>query len=184
MSNEYHDLMNSAYESSHDKASQTAKDYGYEFDKDLSDGKRKVFVKDGKPTIAYSGTRDKKDLVTDAALALGLYKHTKRYKQNQKHAAKVRAKYGDGNLTTVGHSLGGKDAETVGANKVITYNKGGGIKDIGRKNIKNQTDIRNKFDPISLVSLSQKGGKRKTIKNKLKNVHKVLRNHSLGSLRK
>ena len=62
--------------------------------------------------------------------------------------------------------------------KVITYNKGIGINQIGKKINPNQTDIRHKKDLISLLNLTQHGGKKIEINNK----QNLISAHKLKSL--
>lgn len=153
------DFLDASYKSNK-HASKVAKKHGYTLDKELSGSRHKVFVnKKGEPTAVYRGTKTKRDVIAVAGLATGLFKHTKRYKQTQKDTKKIKEKYKGKSLTAAGHSLGGKLAEGVGAKKVITYNKAIGIKDIGRKRSKGQVDIRNKLDPVSALSFTQREGK-------------------------
>ena len=73
----------------------------------------------------------------------------------------VEDKYGKP-ANVFGHSLGGSLAEKSDANgKILTYNTGAGILDIGRSIPKNQTDYRNKNDVVSLLSLTQNHDKGK-----------------------
>lgn len=90
----------------------------YTIDPELSNRNRTTYVHNdtGKATIAYRGTdlSSKKtrggDLGTDALLALGLQDLSARFRNAKKHARNAVAKYGVGNVDTVGHSLGGSQS--------------------------------------------------------------------------
>jgi hypothetical protein len=138
----------------------------HKLDMDLSTDRHKVYAPiDGlkhKPIIAYRGTANKrKDVVSDIALAFGLEKHNKRFKNSKKVNEQVKKKYQTDSNILVGHSLGGSLAEKSkkAADKVITYNKGAGLGDIGKKIGKNQLDIRHKNDLVSLLANTQKSRK-------------------------
>ena len=132
---------------------------GYKYDPELSTNESKVFLdKKGRPNIAFRGSKRIIDdfLGSDVKLALGLEKYDKRFQEAQKLTKLVEDKYGQP-ANVFGHSLGGSLAEKSGAHgKIITYNKGAGILDIGKTIPKNQTDIRNRNDVVSLLSLTQK----------------------------
>lgn len=155
---------------------------GYTKDKELS-GQRTQVYKDetGKATVVHRGTKGLKDIGTDLYISLGgNIKNTDRYKHSKMISDKARDKYG--NITNIGHSLGGKLAETTGQKQdnIITYNKATVLTDIGKRRKANQTDIRHKNDIVSLISTTQKGGKTKTLKNKTKN---ALTAHNTSNLK-
>ena len=157
--NSLRDLLDSSY---HDnkKAHLIGEKYGYVLDHELSTKNHKVYTdKEGRPTIVFRGTASKGDVMTDVALATGHHKRTPKYKRSQKTVAKVRTKYPDKELTAVGHSLWGKLAEGVCADKVVTYNKAIGSKDIGRKRGRKQVDVRDQYDPVSSLIFTQRRGK-------------------------
>ena len=138
---------------------------GYKIDRDLSNRKHKVFLdKDNKPTVAFTGTRNFADVITDGALALGLGGFTNRFKESKRVVDNVRKKYNQP-VTTVGDSLGGTLAEHAASkrDKVITVDKGVGIFGIGKKIKNNQTDIRSSNDLVSLLSLTQRAKNRITV---------------------
>jgi hypothetical protein len=62
-------------------------------------------------------------------------------------------KYGKENVTTIGHSLGAKLAADVGgkSKEIITYNKPIIPQEILRQTRKNETSIRTKMDPVSIL---------------------------------
>jgi hypothetical protein len=174
------DILTASYQPQREAESTLAK-RGYKYDNELSSMESKVFVdpKTGKPSIAYRGsTRASDFLYEDPALALG-YK-TEKQKKAEKLAKDVEIKYGQP-ADTYGHSLGGYRAEKSSTGgKVYTYNKGAGLSDIGKKIPKTQTDIRTDKDVVSLLSLTQRGGKRKTISTPL--TSNVLSSHSISEL--
>lgn len=174
---ELEDLIKASYKKSTD-AQKIGSKYGLTLDSKLSSPEQKVFIdKKGKPIIAYRGssssnlknfTRDW--LISDVGILTGTSKYDPRIKRSKDVYKKVKEKYSGKTPTLIGHSLGGHIAELVGESnkdlkKVITYNKGAGIGDIGKKINKNQTDIRTGSDLISALSLTQKGGKKITVKN-------------------
>jgi len=159
-------LIKSSYAGTNE-AESIGRQLGYKLDRDLSNRKHKVFTdENNKPIVAYTGTRTLGDWVTDGALAVGLGGYTQRFKESKRVADKARQKYGQP-LSIVGDSLGGSLAEHSAnkKDKVITTSKGVGLFGIGKKINKNQTDIRAPLDVVSLLSLTQSGGKKKTIPN-------------------
>ena len=92
---------------------------------------------------------------------------------------KTKKKY-DKDPNLYGHSLGGaliSNAKTTGT--ITTFNKGSGLGDFGKKIKKNQTDIRTSGDLVSLISKTQKGKNKLTIKN-----DNILKSHGLVNLKK
>jgi hypothetical protein len=139
-------------------ASKTLAKHGYTLDKKLSTNESKVFIDNvGNPNIAFRGSTTAKDwLISDPLLGLGFERFDPRVKQAKQLTKQVEKKYGKP-VDVFGHSLGGALAERSGASgKIITYNKGAGIEDIGKTIPKNQTDIRAKSDIVSALSLTQK----------------------------
>jgi hypothetical protein len=88
---------------------------GWQKDVQLSGPDHAVFHKDGKAKIAYRGTnvKNKRDLGTDALIALGLQDKSSRMKRAVRTADQVTAKYGKGNVSLTGHSLGGSQSQYV-----------------------------------------------------------------------
>lgn len=135
---------------SNDKAEKELQKSGYTLDKELSGQRAKVYVdKNGKPTIAYRGTHNLKDLWTDLAIPLGFAHKTNRVKHAKMVAKQVEEKYGQ-KANAVGHSLGGYLAEVSGAGgDVVTFNKAS----VGApKRNAHQIDIRTKKDIVSLMT--------------------------------
>lgn len=155
---------------------------GYKRDDSLSGQRAQVYTNaEGKAVVVHRGTSGIHDMVTDAQLSVGLGKHSARVKHAKKVQREAETKYGAGNTTTMGHSLGGYLAEKSASkeSKVITLNKAALLKDIGKQIKQNQTDIRTEEDLVSKLSFNQKGGKRVTIKSTTKN---PLKEHTLNVL--
>ena len=137
-----------------DKAEQELKKSGYTLDKDLSGKRAKVYTdSEGKPTIAYRGTQNFHDVITDFAIPLGLAQRTKRMAHSKTLAKKVEEKYGQ-SANAVGHSLGGYLAENSGAHgSIVTFNKAS----VGSRNKNDkQVDIRTKRDLVSMFTPKKK----------------------------
>lgn len=136
------------------QAEEELKKSGLTLDKDLSGKRAKVYTDvNGQPTIAYRGTQNFHDVLTDFAIPLGLAQHTKRMAHSKTLAKKVEEKYGQ-SANAVGHSLGGYLAENSGAHgNIATFNKAS----VGAKNKNNkQVDIRTKRDLVSLFTPKKK----------------------------
>lgn len=88
---------------------------GWQKDMQLSGPDHAVFHKDGKAKIAYRGTdvKNKRDLGTDALIALGLQDKSSRMRRAVRTADQVSAKYGKQNVSLTGHSLGGSQSQYV-----------------------------------------------------------------------
>lgn len=154
---------------------------GFEYDPELSTMENKVFFdKQGKPSIAFRGsTRVTDFLIEDPALALGI--KTPKQKKAEELVKKVETKYGKP-VDTYGHSLGGYRAETSGAKgNIYTYNKAVGLGQIGKKLPKTQTDIRTSKDIVSIGSLLQFGGNKKTIQSPV--FQSEIASHGLSNLK-
>lgn len=161
---QYKSLIDASYQGTNAGA-ETAAKQGFTMDRELSNRKQKVYTDANKnPHVVFTGTRTLGDVVTDAALAVGLGRFTQRFADSKKIVQKVKQKYGK-DVTASGHSLGGSLAEYSGAKKVITFDKGVGLGDIGKRIKKNQTDIRTTTDPVSLLALTQHGGRKVAIRD-------------------
>ena len=132
---------------------------GYNYDPELSSNDNKVFIdKNGNPNIVFRGTHKfrVKDLISDAAILTGLKSYDTRFKEAKHLTQLVENKYHKP-VDVYGSSLGGALAESTGTKgKIVTYNKGTGIFDIGKTIPQNQVDYRTTSDPISLLSTTQK----------------------------
>lgn len=167
------DILTASYQPQRE-AEQTLTKRGFKYDADLSSMESKVFYnpETNKPYIAYRGSVRVSDfLYEDPALLVG-YK-TQKQKKAEELVKKVEAKYQQP-VDVYGHSLGGYRAEKSGAlGKITTYNKATSLSDIGKTTSQKQTDIRKEGDIVSLISKTQKGGKRITQKPKIKSINIV-----------
>ena len=148
------------------------KDIGdYKIDKQLSGLRSKIYTNanTGKTVVAYRGTDNIHDMITDVNLLFD-NKNTKRFRHAQKVYDRVVNKYGKNNLILAGHSLGSSLAEEIGKknkDEIYTLNKPVTPGDIikGKRVPKNQTDIRTSIDLVSALRPLQKGKKEITIKS-------------------
>ena len=175
----FKDILKASYQPQAEAGSTLAK-YGYSYDADLSTMESKVFVDaNGKPSIAYRGsTRASDFLYEDPALFFG-YK-TEKQKKAEQLARDVETKYKKP-ADTFGHSLGSYRSEkaNTGGN-IYTFNRAVGLKDIGKTLSEKHTDIRTDKDVVSLLSLTQRGGKRSTLKTSP--FTSVIGSHSVSEL--
>lgn len=174
------DILTASYQPQRE-AEQTLAKRGYKYDPQLSTMESKVFYnpETQKPFIAYRGSTRVSDFAyEDPALAIGF--KTEKQKRAEKLAKDVEAKYNKP-ATAVGHSLGGYRAEKSGVSgDIYTFNKGAGIFDIGKKISNKQTDIRTNKDVVSLLSVGQRGGTRKTLSTPV--ATSVIGSHSVSQL--
>jgi hypothetical protein len=150
-----------------DQAARDMARKGYSLDRGLSSDDTMVFVDhDGFPTVAHRGSATWRDwLYDDAAIGIGRGNHTGRVLKSQFITAKAEAKYGHV-ANAVGHSLGGRLAENSGAGgQIFTLNKAAGLGDVFGKphSSDRQTDFRTALDPVSMLSVTQRGRQVETI---------------------
>lgn len=156
-------IFESSYKNPKEAQSQL-EEKGFKYDTELSTPKSKVFVDpQGNPHIAYRGTELNKGLKTaiediGTDFYVGLGKTTQLEKEAKKLREQVEQKYSKP-VTAYGTSLGGKIAESSGAQKVVTYNRAYGLRDVFKTTPSNQTNYRNPMDIISLPSKLNKGKK-------------------------
>jgi len=182
-SNNLKQLIDASYKTTNE-GNKIGNNLGYKLDRELSNRKHKVFIDDkGAPTVAFTGSRTAGDWISNGALLLCLAGKTDRFRDSKKLVDNVRKKYNTKSITAVGDSLGGSLAEyaTNKDYKVITNNKGVGLFGIGKKIKKGQTDIRTSNDIVSLLSNTQTGGKKITIK-KTKQIIDPFKSHSYKNL--
>lgn len=160
---------------------------GYDIDSSLS-GKRVQVYKhkeSGNAVVVHRGTQGIKDWATDAAMAVG-YERGKRFKHSKKIQKAATNKYGKENITTIGHSLGGRLAEKYHHGKndnkghIITLNKAATPYSIKKATPKNQTDVRSKYDAVSYLTKFQNNKNLINIKTKAKD---PLRSHNSNILK-
>ena len=130
---------------------------GFQRDGSLSGQRVQVYNKpDTKQTIVvHRGTQGFQDVLTDIKLAFhpSLYMKSNRFQHAKAIQEQAENKYGKENVTTVGHSLGAKLAADVSgkSKEIITYNKPIIPQEIFKQTRKNETSIRTKMDPISIL---------------------------------
>lgn len=152
-------------------------------DYSLSGKRVKVFYnrKNNQAVVVHRGTHSLTDWVkTDIPLLFG-YENGNRFKHAEKIQKKAEEKYGAKNITTIGHSLGGRIAEKVGkrSKEVITYNKAATPTSIKETTPHNQIDIKTTLDPISYLSNYQKRKNNRILVNS--KTLDLIKEHSLSS---
>lgn len=147
----------------------------FQVDKSLSGKRVKVFVDPttNRVAVVHRGTQSAKDWVTNLGMTLGT-EGGNRFKHAKKIQRAAEKKYGADNITTMGHSLGGRIAEKFGKNthQIITFNKAAIPKTMFRTVPKKQLDIRDTKDLVSMAAKTQKH----------ENPMIELQNHSRGFL--
>jgi hypothetical protein len=155
------DLLAQSYETKNKKKRKTEID-GFHIDPSLSGERVQVWYN---PTtkqavVVHRGTAGFQDVMTDARLFFG-DKSGKRFRHAENIQKKAEAKYGKEHVSTLGHSLGSSVAEKVGqdSKEVLTLNKPTTLEDLakGKKVSEKQTDVRTKYDPVSILRPYQKG---------------------------
>jgi len=114
--------------------------------------------------VAHRGTKERRDLSADAAIAFGMEKYHPRFRRAARKVKRIQEANPDYELVHTGHSLGGSLAQHTGKksgrkSEVVTFNKGAGVGSLFRTRGSNQSDYVNVYDPVSMLSLRQKGGK-------------------------
>ena len=109
--------------------------------------------------VAHRGTEGLLDWGNNAVYALGgktAYKMTPRYKEAEKVQKQAEKKYGKENVSTIGHSQGGLQAELLGgkSKEIITLNKA--TRPFESNKNKNQTDVRSGRDVVSALNPFEK----------------------------
>lgn len=162
MSADLKDLLSASYKSQKE-AQALLSSKGYTYDPALSSMTDKVFLDSyGNPLVLHRGSKRVLEdwIQSNLPLAVGAEALSPRFQKSKEVIKQVKEKYPEKIVTSIGHSLGGSLAEKSGADKVITYQKGAGLGDIGRNIPGSQTDIRTKYDIPSLLSTYQTGGKK------------------------
>ena len=138
---------------------------GYVLDSSISKARNKVYnnPETGQTVVVHRGTKGAKDWLNNLAYAVGgekMYKKTHRYKDAKKVQSEAEKKYGTSELSTIGHSQGGLQAEMLGkkGKETITYNKAS-RPFTNNKIASNQYDVRNKGDIISRMNPFQRYNK-------------------------
>ena len=166
-------LLNETYKKKDATASNI--DNKYFLDTDLSTDKTKVYIdtSSGEVIIANRGTSDFKDVMTDAKLLFG-FKDKSRFGEARDILNKVKIKYPNYSIDTIGHSLGSTVAEDIGRDErvknVITLNKPVTPKDlISKQKTDKQIDIRTTGDIVSALQPLQKDTKDIVIQSETRN---------------
>jgi len=133
---------------------------GFVLDKSLSSKTSKVYYnpETNQSVVAHRGTAGFSDWFNNAVYAYGgkdYYKYTPRYREAKEVQEKAQKKYGNDNITTIGHSQGGLQAEMLGtkSKEIITLNKA--TRPFSNTRNKNQYDIRADKDIVSGLNPSQ-----------------------------
>jgi hypothetical protein len=141
------------------KASYSPKDKVGDFvmDKSLSSKTSKVYQNPttGQVVVAHQGTQGWKDWGNNLVYAIGgkwAYEKTPRYKEAKKVQEEAQQKYGAKNITTIGHSQAGLQAEMLGKDtkEIITLNKAS--RPFSNTKAPNQFDLRSKLDIVSSLN--------------------------------
>jgi len=156
---------------------------GFQQDRSLSTKTSKVYVnpETGQTVVAHKGTSGIMDWGNNLVYALGgrkAYKHTSRFKEAHKVQKAAETKYGNKNISTIGHSQGGLQAELLGrrGKETITLNKA--TRPFANSPAKNQTDIRTQNDAVSALNPFQTMNQTHYIKGNLN----PLAAHSIDTL--
>lgn len=133
----------------------------FTLDKSLSTNTSKVYYnpKSGQTIVAHKGTEGFADWGNNLAYLLGGewgYKKTDRYKEAKAVQKAAERKYGTENLSTIGHSQGGLQAELLGgkSKEIITLNKA--AHPLIKRTQGNQFDVRSSNDVVSAFSAPSK----------------------------
>ena len=134
----------------------------YVKDKELSNDNQQVYYNQKKKTLLYTvtGTHNLSDVGTDAYLAIGHLKDTKRYKEADETLKKAKAKYNPVKTIGAGHSLGGSIISYLPVDKATTLDKGATI---GSTTRSKENAYRTSGDMVSLMNSSST--RMKTIAN-------------------
>lgn len=157
----------SLLKASYDKKPANVADWN--IDPTISTPEVKVYKKDGDVAVVHRGTSSLKDWGTNIAQTFGIT--TPRMIRAREAQRQAERKYGKENITTLGHSAGGRWAEKFGKDtkQVLTLNKPTLFADIGKSAPSHQTDFRSAGDPISILRGLEKGKKAVTIASKTSN---------------
>jgi len=157
----------------------------FELDNEISSSTSKVYrnPNTNQVVVSHRGTKGSKDWINNGVYAYGgkeLYKYTPRYKEAKKVQDKANKKYGNDNITTLGYSQGGLQAEMLGNNskETITLNKA--TRPFSNKKSKNQYDIQTQNDIISHLNPFQIKNKNEVIIPSKSN--NLFKEHSVNTL--
>jgi len=156
----------------------------FKYQKDKSTKNIAVYKSSGrtpqekKLLFGYRGTASKRDVLTDAALTAGLFKHTRHANEVLTNFDNVRKYYPRHSIHLAGHSLGTVSSNYVAhsrpksINSQVLFNPPGSIPGVGsgiikkfyktktQKNVEDKTvNLINLFDPVSTLSKGRKNTK-------------------------
>lgn len=140
-----------------DKGKLPAKIGDFQLDKSLSGQRAQVYHNPatGEAVVVHRGSQGIHDWGNNLKYFLGFdLKNSNRGKFAAKVQKEAEAKYGAKNISTLGHSLGGKLASDVGADskEIITLNRAVAGRDLFKNPIKeNEYSIRSQLDPVSVL---------------------------------
>ena len=175
-----HEASTQAYRDVNDRS-----DIGrFKYQKDKSTKNIAVYKSSGKTAkekkllFGYRGTASKRDVLTDAALTAGLFKHTRHANEVITNFDKVRKIYPKHSIHLAGHSLGTVSSNYVAHSRPksvksqVLFNPPGSALGVGSGIIKKfyktktQKDVEDKtvnlvniFDPVSTLSKFRKNTK-------------------------
>jgi hypothetical protein len=169
------------------KASYNPTDKVNNFELDKSISKTSKVYHDpntGQTVVAHRGTSGISDWLNNAVYAIGgkrAYRRTHRYREARRVQQRAEKKYGAKNISTIGHSQAGIQAEMLGknTNEIITLNKAT-RPTLFEKKHKNQYDIQSRGDVVSNLNPFEKRTKR-DIKIKSK-TYNPLEEHNIDIL--
>lgn len=129
----------------------------YMIDNSISTKTSKVYVnpKTGSVVVGHRGTEGLFDWGNNLVYAFGgktAYELTPRFKEAKAVQLRAEKKYGAKNITTIGHSQGGLQAEMLGKNskEIITLNKA--TRPFSGATAANQYDVRSSRDIVSALN--------------------------------
>lgn len=144
---------------------------GYQYDKELSSHNQQVYFNPNnkKMLVSVAGTHNLRDWGTDAMLAFGKLKDTKRYNEAKNVLSMARQKYNPSSTSVAGHSLGGSIAQGIASkdDKVYALDSGYTIGQKTRSHGGNFQHFRTAGDAVSLLSEGAKN--MKTLQNPNRN---------------
>lgn len=140
-----------------------AKEHGLELVSNRGEEAAYKFEKRKRIYVVHRGTQKAKDLSADLAVLTGLEKYHPRFQRAEKSQKKLEEENPGYEFVTVGHSLGGSIAQYTGksprVSRVVTFAKGSGLAEPFRLRASKQRDYINIYDPVSLTSQLQSGGR-------------------------
>lgn len=156
------------------------KQYGYNLDSRFSNENQQVYYNPKKQKLLFTvaGTHNIKDIGTDAYLALGKIKDTRRYQEADKALKEAKAFYNPRKVSVAGHSMGATISSYIAqpSDKVYTLDKG---VTIGQGYRPNERAYRTSGDVVSLLGVRNKNMKTFENENLFKN---ALTSHNISNI--